>query len=99
MKEIENSLPERRVTIDTYYGSDDSIMSLVLEKASTRFDGERADGVTITLIDEEKKNNSLQILLDKERVRELIMDLHYMIGRKYYSSDIESNLFTKWQSL
>ena len=81
MKEIENSPPERRVTIDTYYGSDDSIMSLVLEKASTRFDGERADGVVITLIDEGKGDSS-DVVLDKKSVEELIMDLSYMIGKK-----------------
>ena len=82
MEDIKNSPSERRVTIDTYYGSHDSMMSLVLEKACPIFDGEKADGVTITLIDEEKKNNQLQILLDKKGVRELIMDLSYMIGRK-----------------
>ena len=84
MKEIENSPPERRVTIDTYYGSDDSMMSLVLEKASTRFDGERADGVVITLIDEATDDSS-HVVLDKKSVRELIMDLSYMIGEKYSS--------------
>ena len=84
MKEIENSPPERRVTIDTYYGSDDNMMSLVLEKASTRFDGERADGVVITLIDEGKGDSS-DVVLDKKSVRELIMDLSYMIGEKYSS--------------
>ena len=84
MKKIENSPPERRVTIDTYYGSDDSMMSLVLEKASTRFDGERADGVVITLIDEATDDSS-HVVLDKKSVRELIMDLSYMIGEKYSS--------------
>jgi len=84
MKEIENSPPERRVTIDTYYGSDDNMMSLVLEKASTRFDGERADGVVITLIDEATDDSS-HVVLDKKSVRELIMDLSYMIGEKYSS--------------
>ncbi len=84
MKEIENSPPERRVTIDTYYGSDDNMMSLVLEKASTRFDGERADGVVITLIDEGIDHSS-HVVLDKKSVKELIMDLSYMIGEKYSS--------------
>lgn len=84
MKKIENSPPERRVTIDTYYGSDDSMMSLVLEKASTRFDGERADGVVITLIEEETVYSS-HVVLEKKSVKELIMDLSYMIGEKYSS--------------
>lgn len=84
MKKIENSPPERRVTIDTYYGSDDSMMSLVLEKASTRFDGERADGVVITLIEEETVY-SPHVVLEKKSVKELIMDLSYMIGEKYSS--------------
>lgn len=85
MEDIKNSPSERRVTIDTYYGINDSMMSLVLEKACPIFDGEKADGVTITLIDEDPKNSSLQILLDKKCVRELIMDLSYMIREKYCS--------------
>ena len=81
MKEIENSPPERRVTIETYYNDDNDIASLVLEKASTRFDGKRADGVIITLIDEGKGDSS-DVVLDKKSVEELIMDLSYMIGKK-----------------
>jgi len=81
MRETHNSPPERRVTIETYYNDDNDTASLVLEKASTRFDGERADGVVITLIDEGKGDSS-DVVLDKKSVEELIMDLSYMIGKK-----------------